>query len=98
MLHRELRVPRGQMTPSAFQRASSSRVCPSHGPKDQDVTMREIMSPSYDRVRGGLVNLAENAEGQEFPVPGLFLRKALPDRVDVIENIVAEGDRVAMLW
>ncbi|HYH41956.1 MAG TPA: ester cyclase, partial [Burkholderiales bacterium] len=64
----------------------------------QDATMKEIMSPDYNRVRGGLINLAENAEGQDFPAPGLFLRKALPDRVDAIENIVAEGDRVAMLW
>jgi predicted ester cyclase len=68
------------------------------GTKDQDATMREIMAPNYNRVRGGLINLAENAEGQDFPGPGLFLRKALPDRVDAIEDIVAEGDRVAMIW
>ena len=68
------------------------------GTKDQDATMRAIMSPDYNRVRGGLIHLAENAEGQDFPSPGLFLRTALPDRVDAIEDIVAEGDRVAMLW
>jgi predicted ester cyclase len=68
------------------------------GTKDQDATMREIMAPNYNRIRGGLINLAENADGQEFPPPGLFLRKALPDRVDAIEDIVAEGDRVAMIW
>lgn len=68
------------------------------GTKDQDATMREIMSPGYKRIRGGLVNLAENAHGQDFPEPGLFLRKALPDRVDAIEDIVAEGDRVGMIW
>lgn len=68
------------------------------GTKDQEATMREIMSPDYKRIRGGLVNLADNAAGQGWPEPGLFLRKALPDRVDRIEGIVAEGDRVAMLW
>ena len=68
------------------------------GTTDQEATMREIMSPDYRRIRGGLINLADNAEGQGWPEPGLFLRKALPDRVDRIENIVAEGDRVAMLW
>ena len=68
------------------------------GTKEQDATMAKIMAPDYNRIRGGLVNLAENAEGQNFPAPGLFLRKALPDRVDVIEDIVADGDRVAMLW
>ena len=68
------------------------------GTKEQDATMAKIMAPDYNRIRGGLVNLAENAEGQNFPAPGLFLRKALPDRVDVIEDIAADGDRVAMLW
>jgi predicted ester cyclase len=68
------------------------------GTQEQDATLAKIMAPDYNRIRGGLVNLAENAEGQDFPAPGLFLRKALPDRVDVIEDIVAEGDRVAMLW
>jgi predicted ester cyclase len=68
------------------------------GTKEQDATMAKIMAPDYNRIRGGLVNLADNAEGQDFAAPGLFLRKALPDRVDVIEDIVAEGDRVAMLW
>ena len=68
------------------------------GTKDQDATMREIMSPNYQRPRGGLVHLATNAHGEEFPEPGLFLRKALPDRVDAIEDIVAEGDRVGMIW
>jgi predicted ester cyclase len=68
------------------------------GTKDQDATMREILSPDYKRLRGGLVNLASNAEGQGFPEPGLFLRKAFPDRVDAIEDIIAEGGRVGMLW
>ena len=49
------------------------------GTKEQDATMSRIMAPDYNRIRGGLVNLAENAEGQDFPPPGLFLRKALPD-------------------
>jgi predicted ester cyclase len=68
------------------------------GTKDQDATLREIMAPDYRRLRGGLLNLAANAEGQDFPEPGLFLRKALPDRVDAIEDIIAEDDRVAMVW
>jgi predicted ester cyclase len=74
----------------------SFKTC--QGTKDQDGTMKEILAPDYKRLRGGLVNLAANAEGQDFPEPGLFLRKAFPDRVDVIEDIVAEGDRVGMLW
>jgi predicted ester cyclase len=68
------------------------------GTKDQDATLREILAPDYKRLRGGLVHLASNAEGQGFPEPGLFLRQALPDRSDVIEDIIAEDDRVGMLW
>jgi predicted ester cyclase len=30
--------------------------------------------------------------------PGLYLRKALPDRVDVIERVIADGDRVGLLF
>lgn len=70
----------------------------SQGTKDQDATMREIMSPDYKRTRGGLINLADNAAGQGWPEPGLFLRTALPDRVDKIEDIAAEGEYVAMMW
>ena len=90
------------MTTSDAQLERNKRIVRSfkecQGTKDQDATMREIMSPNYKRIRGGLVNLDENAEGQGWPEPGLFLRKALPDRVDRIEDIIAEGDRVAMLW
>src|ERR1044072_9505798 len=60
--------------------------------------MKEIMSPQYKPIRGGSVHLAESAHGQGFPEPGLFLRKALPDRVDAIEDIVADGDRGTVIW
>ena len=58
----------------------------------------EYFAPNYKRLRGGLQNLANNAEGQGFPDNGEYLRGAIPDRNDVIEEIVAEGDRVGMLW
>jgi predicted ester cyclase len=50
------------------------------------------------RLRGGLAHLANNARDQGFPAPGRFLRDAFPDRVDVIEDIIAEDDRVGLLW
>src|ERR1044071_9777026 len=52
----------------------------------------------YKRLRGGLHHLAANAQGQGFPGTGAFLRGAFPDRVDVIEEVIAEGDQVGMLF
>ena len=59
---------------------------------------KEVLAPGYDRVRGGNLHLASNARDQDFAHPGLYLRKALPDRVDVIERVIADGDRVGMLF
>jgi predicted ester cyclase len=58
----------------------------------------EYFAPNYKRLRGGLQNLANNAEGQGFPDNGEYLRGAIPDRNDIVEEIVAEGDKVGMLW
>ena len=58
----------------------------------------EYFAPNYKRLRGGLQNLANNAEGQGFPDNGDYLRGAIPDRNDIVEEIVAEGDKVGMLW
>jgi len=58
----------------------------------------EFMGPGYRRTRSGLQNLANNAEGQGFANNGEYLRGAIPDRNDVIEEVVAEGDTVGLLW
>jgi predicted ester cyclase len=59
---------------------------------------KEVLAPGYNRVRGGNLHLASNARDQDFAHPGLYLRKALPDRVDVIERVIADGDRVGLLF
>jgi predicted ester cyclase len=59
---------------------------------------KEVLAPNYDRVRGGNLHLANNARDQGFPHPGMYLRTAIPDRVDVIEQVAAEGDRVGLLF
>jgi len=59
---------------------------------------KEVMSPKYDRVRGGNLHLASNARDQNWPHPALYLRAAFPDRVDVIEQVIADGDRVGLLF
>ena len=58
----------------------------------------EFFAPGYKRTRAGLQHLANNARDQGFANPGTGLRDAIPDRVDVIEDIIADGDRVGMLW
>jgi len=68
------------------------------GTPGEAAVMREILSPDYQRLRGGMANLAANALGQDFPQTGHGLRGAFPDREDVIEEIIAEGDRVGMIW
>jgi len=70
----------------------------SQGTKDEAAVMREIMAPGYKRSRAGMENLANNARDQGFPGPGPGLRDAFPDRVDVIEDMIAEDDRVGMLF
>jgi predicted ester cyclase len=68
------------------------------GTKEEADAMREVLSPSYKRWRGGIEHLAANARDQGFPGPGPYLRGAFPDRTDTIEDIVADGDRVGMLF
>ena len=59
---------------------------------------KEVLAPHYNRVRGGNLHLARNARDQEMGHPGLYLRQAIPDRVDVIERVIADGDRVGLLF
>ena len=68
------------------------------GTKEEPEVMREVLSPGYKRLRGGMHHLAANADGQGFPGTGSFLRGAIPDRVDVIEEVIAEGDQVGLLF
>ncbi len=59
---------------------------------------KEVLAPGYDRVRGGNLHLANNARDQGWPHPALYLRAAFPDRVDVMERVIADGDRVGLLF
>jgi len=59
---------------------------------------KEVLAPHYDRVRGGNLHLANNPRDQGWPHPALYLRAAFPDRVDVIERVIADGDRVGLLF
>ena len=68
------------------------------GTKDEHLIEKEVLAPDYKRLRGGMLNLANNARDQGFPSTGSYLRAAFPDRVDVIDEVIAEGDRVGMLF
>ncbi len=79
-------------------KALALRFKKAQGAPDQDAVMKAVLAPNYKRVRGGMHHLAANAEGQGFPGSGAFLRGAFPDRVDIIEEVIAEGDRVGLLF
>src|SRR5258708_8786649 len=95
----------GQRTLAAAQTSAASPL-----ERNKDVARRyketmnrrapteEFFAPGYKRTRAGLQHLPNNARDQGFPNPGTGLRDAIPDRVDVIEDIIADGDRVGMLW
>src|SRR5689334_15660372 len=68
------------------------------GARDEADAMREVLWPSYKRWRGGIEQLAMNARDQGFAGPGSYLRGAFPDRTDTIEEIIADGDHVGMLF
>jgi predicted ester cyclase len=78
--------------------AVALRFKQSQGTAEMPQVEKEVLAPGYDRIRGGNFHLAANARGQDFGHPGLYLRKAIPDRVDVIEEVIAEGDRVGLLF
>jgi predicted ester cyclase len=82
----------------ARNKAVVRRFKEAQGTKDEADAMREVLSPSYKRWRGGIEHLAANARDQGFPGPGSYLRGAFPDRTDTIEDIIAEGDHVGMLF
>jgi predicted ester cyclase len=74
------------------------RLKESQGTKEEAAVAHELTAPGAKRLRAGIEHLAKNAEGQSFPVPGPNLRTAFPDRTDVIETMIAEGDRVGMIF
>jgi predicted ester cyclase len=74
------------------------RLKESQGTKDEQAVQRELTAPGAKRLRAGIEHLANNAQGQDFPGPGPNLRTAFPDRADVIETLIAEGDRVGMIF
>lgn len=79
-------------------KAVALRFKKSQGTKDMPQVEKEVLAPHYNRIRGGNFHLASNARGEGWPEPGMYLRTAFPDRVDIIERVVAEGDTVGLLF
>jgi len=94
------RAARGQTSTSQLERnkAVVRRFKESQGTKDEAEAMREVLASNYKRWRAGFEHIGANARDQGFPGPGSYLRGAFPDRTDTIEAVVAEGDRVGMLF
>lgn len=78
--------------------AVALRFKQSQGTPQMPQVEKEVLASNYDRVRGGNLHLASNARDTDMTHPGLYLRKALPDRVDVIERVIADRDRVGLLF
>ena len=66
--------------------------------KPQQEVEAAFMGPRYRRVRSGMQNIAANARDQGFPPAGDYLRGAFPDRTDTVEEIIADGDMVGLLF
>ncbi len=79
-------------------KAVALRFKKSQGTKEMPQVEKEVLAPNYNRIRGGNFHLAANARGEGWPEPGMYLRTAFPDRVDIIEQVVAEGDTVGLLF
>src|SRR4030095_11501440 len=94
----EMRPVQAQATLLERNKAVALRFKKAQGTPEEEAAMKEVLAPGYKRLRGGLHHLAANAQGQGFPGTGSFLRGAFPDRVDVIEEVIAEGDQVGMLF
>ena len=86
------------MSLKEHNKAIAVRFKKAQGEKDGETTIAQLLAPNYRRTRAGMENLAANAQGQGYPSPGPYLRTAFPDRVDVIEQVIAEGDTVGMLF
>ncbi len=70
----------------------------SQGTADYAEVLKEVQSPDYRRLRSGFENLAANASGSELAEAAQPVRTAFPDRMDTIEQLVADGDMVGMLF
>jgi predicted ester cyclase len=79
-------------------KAVALRFKKSQGTKEMPQVEKEVLALGYNRIRGGNFHLAANAHDQGWPHPGMYLRTAFPDRVDVMERVVAEGDTVGLLF
>lgn len=79
-------------------KAVALRFKKSQGTREMPQVEKEVLAPNYNRIRGGNFHLASNARGEGWPEPGRYLRAAFPDRVDIIEHVVAEGDTVGLLF
>lgn len=79
-------------------KAVALRFKKAQGTKEMPQVEKEVLAPGYNRIRGGNFHLASNARGEGWPEPGMYLRTAFPDRVDVMEEVIAEGDTVGLLF
>lgn len=86
------------MSETERNKAIALRFKKAQGEEGGEAVIRGLLAPTYTRTRAGLEHLGANAQGQDHPSPGRYLRTAIPDRVDVIQEVIAEGDTVGLLF
>jgi len=71
----------------------------SQGTPEYPDVLKEVQSPDYTRLRAGFHHLAANAANDPaLSAAAEAVRVAVPDRRDTIEQMIADGDRVGMLF
>lgn len=95
-----LGFPESGETMSQIERnkAIALRYKDAQAEKDGEAVISRLLAPGFRRTRAGLEHLAKNAAGQGHPSPGPYLRNAFPDRADVVEEVIAEGNVVGLLF
>ena len=68
------------------------------GTKDEHLIEKEVLAPGYRRLRGGMLNLANNARDQGFPRTGSYLRAAFPDRDLCHDRCYPGGSRAGRIF
>ena len=98
MLARHLPAAAQDVATLERNKAAVLRYKQAQGTAEEAAAIKETVAPGSVRTRAGFLHLAANAQDQGFPGPGTNLRTAIPDRVDVIEDVIADGNQVGLLF
>ena len=79
-------------------KAVALRFKKSQGTQDMPQVEKEVLAPQLQPHPRRQLPPRQQRARPGLAAPGMYLRTAFPDRVDVIEEVVAEGDTVGLLF